>query len=252
MSGNIDEDKIVDQLEGLGLKEKEAKVYLSLLTLGEVGSSKVIKRTGLHGQFVYGALASLEEKGLVNHVVQNGRKKFRANSPKRIKSLIEHQKDVVDDVITQLSHMASLPEEQQFEVYQGEASYRDHEFGLLEKAKDDSMINIIGGGESNNKFLEFMGEEIDNYEALRIAKKVKVRYIGSKEQEKFLIKNAQERTFFEYKILPGEFSGLVNTNIWPDTVGFNIYGSPVLAFVISNKDIAESYNMFFETLWNLT
>jgi hypothetical protein len=44
---------------------------------------------------------------------------------------------------------------------------------------------------------------------------------------------------------------MVNTNIWPDSIGFNIFGQPVTSFVISNPIIAGSYKQFFETLWNM-
>lgn len=251
MSENIDEIKIIDSLEKLGLKEKEAIVYIALLGLGQVGSSKIIKKTGLHGQFVYEALGHLEEVGLVVHVIQGGRKKFRANSPKRLSTLIERQHQIAEDVIKNLLAITKLPEEEQFEIYQGDDSYRNHEFELLDNAKDSAVINIIGGGVSNNKFIELMGKELGHYESMRTVRKIKVRYIGSREQEEFLKRNTQNRKFFEYKILPGDFTGLVNTNIWPDTVGFNVYGQTTLAFVIKNRNVAESYNMFFETLWNL-
>src|SRR3990167_10333976 len=83
MSKKIDEKMngdIIMSLEALGLKKKEARVYLALLELGQVGSSKIIQRTGLHGQFVYQALEGLEEKGLAQHAIQAGRKKLDRKS----------------------------------------------------------------------------------------------------------------------------------------------------------------------------
>src|SRR3989344_9700595 len=92
MSKNTDESAVSAKLEGLGLTEKESRVYLALLPCRDIGSSKLIRATGLHGQFVYDALGKLEEKGLARHVVQNGRKKFSANTPNRLLSLIEEKR----------------------------------------------------------------------------------------------------------------------------------------------------------------
>ncbi len=252
MSENPDKIKIIKNLQLLGLREKEALVYMALLELGQAGSSKIIQKTGLHGQFVYDALATLDERGLSTHVVRNGRKKFSANPLKRLESLVSKQQEVLESVTRELRSLSVLPEAQQFEVYQGDESYRDYEFQYLEKVPESSVLNIIGGGKSNNKFFDIIGDQWGDYQALRRAKKIKVRYIGSADQEKFQVTDSKDTEYFEQRVLPGKFSGLVNTNIWPNAVGFNLFGNPVMAFVITNKEIADSYNQFFEVLWNLS
>ncbi|MFS6744375.1 helix-turn-helix domain-containing protein, partial [Staphylococcus aureus] len=83
---------IVRDLESLGLKAKEALVYISLLELGEVGSSHIAKKTGLHTQFIYMALDALEKHGLTQHVIRRGRKKFSAKHPQALVRLVEQQK----------------------------------------------------------------------------------------------------------------------------------------------------------------
>ena len=83
---------LVEKLQELGLSDKEAAVYLALLPRQDIGSSKLIQTTGLHGQFVYDALAKLESLGLARHVIQRGRKKFSANTPNRLLSLVEEKR----------------------------------------------------------------------------------------------------------------------------------------------------------------
>jgi sugar-specific transcriptional regulator TrmB len=252
MSKNIDKNENDDfslNLKSLGLGDKEISVYVALLGLGEVGSSKIIKKTGLHGQFVYFALYSLEEKGLVGHMVKSGRKKFSAKNPRVLERLAEHQKRVAQNVAEQLNKIMVLPQEQEYEVFQGQESYITHEFELLKKAEEESELLIIGG--SGDEFLNNMGEEIKQYERIRSKKKIKVRYIGSEDQLKYLKDNAKNRDLFEYRVLPGLFTGMVNTNIWSNAIGFNIFGNPVTSFAIYNTVIAGSYKQFFETLWRL-
>ena len=77
-SKNLDKD-IEYSLERLGLDPKESAVYCALLRLGTVGTSHLLDATGLHGQYVYQALARLEERGLAAHAIVRGRKKFHAN-----------------------------------------------------------------------------------------------------------------------------------------------------------------------------
>ena len=106
--------EILENLRKLGLSDKEAVVYTSLLGLGEVGSSKIIKNAELHGQFVYQALESLEEKGLVQHVIKRGRKKFSAKNPQVLRRLVEQQKTIADEVAAKLQELMVLPPEQRF------------------------------------------------------------------------------------------------------------------------------------------
>lgn len=254
---NIDGD-IIKSLCELGLKEKEAMVYFALLELGQVGSSKIIQRTGLHGQFVYQALEGLEEKGLAQHAIQAGRKKFNANSPERIRSLVDEKKRAAEDAITKLGELTGRPALQQFEVFQGREAYVTHEFNQLERAELHSELLLIGGGEGpegkrmqGDQFLTAMGSRMDEYERLREKKNIRIRYIGGENQRMNLFWYKNNRKLFEYRLLPGSLSGLVNTDLWPDMINFNMFGPTIIAFSIKNQELAKSYSDFFETLWKI-
>ena len=242
--------EILENLRKLGLSDKEAVVYASLLGLGEVGSSKIIKEAELHGQFVYQALESLEEKGLVQHVIKRGRKKFSAKNPQVLRRLVEQQKTIADEVAAKLQELMVLPPEQRFEVFQGEESYVAHEFDLLEQAKEGSELLVVGG--TGDKFNQTMGKHLFEYSILQTKKHITVRYIGSEAQRATMSEMHGRRKLFEIRYLPGLFTGQVNTNVWPDAIGFNIFGEPVTRFTIWNPVVAGSYKQFFETLWKIT
>jgi len=249
MFDEIENKSILNDLKLLGLKDNEATVYLALLELGEVGSSKIIKKTNLHGQYVYNCLGTLEEKGLIQHLIKNGRKKFTAKNPRILVSLIERQKEIARSVVEKLKEAMVMPPHQHFETYQGEESYIIYEFELLKNAPEGSELLVIGG--SGDDFAKNMNKNLYSYEKLRIEKNISIRYIGSENQKKELMRSKNHRELFEYRILPGLFTGMVNTNIWPASIGFNIFGSPVTVFSISNPVIAGSYKQFFETLWRI-
>lgn len=244
-------------LVNLGLTEKEAIVYTSLLSLGEVGSSKIIKTANLHGQFVYQALASLEEKGLVRHVVQSGRKKFSANPPARIAALIHNKSLLAEALVPQLESLNGNYQ-QQFEVFQGPEAYVAHEFDQLEGAVPETTLGIIGGGEGpaqaptkGDVFYSVMGSRMNEYERLREKKKIQIKYIGGENQRMNLFWYKNNRPLFEYKLLPGTMKGLINIDLWHDTVNFNMFGSPIVAISIRNEELAKSHWDFFDTLWKI-
>ena len=252
MSKIIDEinDKdIIKKLGELGLNEKEARVYIALLPRSDTGSSKLIRATGLHGQFVYSALERLEELGLAKHVVQNGRKKFSAGSPERILSLVEEKKLSAQSVVRQLHKRFAGQHEQSFEVFQGPSAFVAQEFRLLEEMPEGETINVLGGGW--DEYVQLFGEELNEYERIRIEKKIKLRHISTAGNQNLLKIVAQTRPLFEYRTLTEGVPG-VETDIWPDKIVFHLYGDPVVSFVFKNKGISQGYRNFFEILWNLS
>lgn len=255
MSVNIDEisDKeLLKQLESIGLSEKESRVYLALVPRRDVGSSKLIAATGLHGQFVYDALERLEKLGLAKHVIQNGRKKFSANPPLRLLSIVEEKRLAAQTIARQLQERYSGKHEQDFEVFQGETAFMMHQFDMLERVQEDQEALAICGPTEN--FLATLGEgESDEFEKLRVKKGLRVRYIGMEPMRERLAEAKKWRKLWDYRILPGGTStGLLDTDIWPDNVTFNVFGDPILSFTITNKAVAHGYKEFFEALWKLS
>lgn len=252
MSNFFDKDQLENiqaQLQKLGLSAHQSAVYIALLSLGQVGSSKIIQMTGLHGQYVYQSLYDLEEKGLVGHIIFNGRKKFQAKHPSILSQIVEAQKDIANNVVQQLNNLLLLPPPQQFDIYQGEESYVRYEFQSLMTAEKGSLLCIIGG--DGDHFVRIMGARLAEYERIRKRKEIQIHYLGSISQKEELTKMHKERAFFDYRLLPGLFTGLVNTNIWAEHIGLNLFGNPIVCFTISNRQVADSYRGFFNTLWQM-
>src|SRR3989344_5034444 len=121
------------------------------------------------------ALGSLEKRGLVQHVIKNGRKKFSAKNPQVLTRLIDQQKATAENVAAKLQEMMVLPPDQRFEVFQGRESYVAHEFEMLEKASDGSELLVIGG--TGDKFNETMEGRLGEYASLQVKKNIKIRYL---------------------------------------------------------------------------
>ena len=254
MSKNIDmsgDKSVAKRLQELGLSEKEALVYLALLPRRDIGSSKLISATGLHGQFVYAALGRLEELGLAKHTIQNGRKKFSPNAPLRLLSLIEEKRIAAQSVAKELQSRFSGEHEQDFEVFQGDSAFIASEMAVLAKVPEGTRIDVIGG--AKDKYWTIFTSEgyAEEYEQLRKKRNIKIRYIGSDVPVQDLKKMKGERWGWEHRTFDGLSTGLVDTDIWHDSVHFNVFGNPTLSFVITGKEIADGYREFFETLWKI-
>lgn len=250
MSKSIDElseADVIKKLGQLGLSEKESRVYLALLPRHDVGSSKIIAATGLHGQFVYDALERLEELGLAKHAVQNGRKKFSANTPSRLLSLVEEKRLAAHSIARDLQSRFAGAHEQDFEIFQGESAFVAHEFNLLEEMPEGCTVDVIGGG--GNHYVETIGTEMHEYERRRGIRNIKVRYICTVGQAASVHAMAASRKNFEVRTFPNLQTGFVDTSIWPNKIVLYFFGNPLLSFTLTSKEIAASYGQFFDALW---
>lgn len=246
----ISDKDVLKKLEELGLSPKEARVYLALLPREDTGSSNLIRATGLHGQFVYDALEKLERMGLAKHVIQNGRKKFSANPPLRLLSIVEEKRLAAQSLARELQERFSRKHEQDFEVFQGESAFMAHQYDLLARVPEGSEVSAICG--PTERYLFTFGPEADAFEEERVKKRLSVRYLGMEPQRESLAKMKKWRKYWDFRIFPGQSTGLVDTDIWPDNITFNIFGDPVLSFTITNKAVADGYRDFFESLWALS
>ncbi len=253
MSKIIDENEkkeTIESLKSLGLSTKEASVYIALISLGEVGATAVVTATGLHRQFVYDTLASLEEKGLTGHSVVRGRKKFFSYDLSKLSGMFDHKKRIADDLVSHLQKTMMPSDIQELEMYKGQEAFVTNEFEIQKNTRPGSKVYVFGGG--GDKYELTLGKHLNEYEYRRIKKNIEVLYIGGASQKEFLAECKDRRTLFNYRLLPSGLTGNLNITVYEDSICFYIWGSPVTNFTVRSKSIAKSYADFFMGLWGIS
>lgn len=249
MSNNYDK-KIIEDLEALGLSQNEALVYMDLLRREKpTGSTKIVIMTGLHRQYVYNALYSLEKRELIKHSIVNGRKKFEANSPKRIIELIEEKKTIATDAVFAINKIIPQKAGQEFEVYQGEKAYVQRQFEALKQMPNNSEILVISTV-WGDLFTKSRPEFFHEYEKMREKKDISVRFILNERLAGKAEESKNNRFKNNYRLLPDHesYGGIC---IYDEFVDFYLLGSPIILFSLKNKTIAKGYRNYFEVLWKL-
>jgi len=82
----------LDFFEKIGLKEKEARVYIALLKYSPSLANQVAKKSGILRSSIYDYLDVLLEKGFATYTIKSGKKFFQATSPEKIIENFEEQK----------------------------------------------------------------------------------------------------------------------------------------------------------------
>lgn len=108
-----------EALKELNLSDREVKVYLSLLMLGQSSANEVAKKARLNRVSTYDILKSLLERGFVSYVIISGVKHFEAVEPSMFLDSLEEKQEKIKAVMPELESIkTSLTKKPQIEVYE--------------------------------------------------------------------------------------------------------------------------------------
>ena len=246
----------ISLLEQTGLTRGEAKVYLSLLKLGETTTGPIIKQSRISSSKVYEILGKLIQKGLASHITKDRTKYFQPASPTRIEEYVKEQQQkysrIADDIhgiLPELRRMQKSSEEQQeislYEGWEGVKIVFSRILNSLKKGEEYLVFTNEDEATSEELRLFFL-----NYHAKRAEAGVKVKLLSRKKhKEKILSKYPRyalsQRRFIDMAFPTGVF-------ILKDIVIHFIYKPKPTVYVIRSRQNADSYREFFEGLWKMS
>lgn len=244
--------EIVSALENFGLSSYETKVYLSLLSLGQTTAGPLVRRCGFHRQYVYAALTSLEERGLVSYVVQNNRRNFFTNQPELLLQQETTRFRQIQSIVPQLKALGKKGDQQvNVQVFHGLEGFYDNLFTVIDSAaRFDNVIRVIGGGGDSDPYSS-IGAKYQEYIAYQTKKKVCKYLIASAPPGPEHIRRFMKEPGNRYRYLPQGLSAPSYTRITPEVVTVEIFGEDTVTLQIWNKTIARSYLENFEALWKV-
>lgn len=247
---------IEHQLEEIGLSDKEAKTYLSLLELGPTTIINIARKSGIKRTTVYEIVRGLLVKGLVTEAVVGKRRRFVAESPARF---LEKKRSEVEKLHTILPTLEALHnvsiERPSVQFFEGKDAIEQIFLDMILKTntKTDSIRGIETKANTTILFDRF-GEQFWS----SLLKKKSERGLRSR------ILDTIDKDVYEkfQKAYPWTTSHNLMTRHLLDSsnlFSINIYiyqnklaiiaADQLIAFVIENFRFRESFDFLFETLW---
>ncbi|MFC1645170.1 TrmB family transcriptional regulator [Patescibacteria group bacterium] len=240
---------LVDELEGIGLNENEAKAYLALLELSEASVAQIALKAKLKRPTTYLIVESLKEKGLVGMVKREKKTLFLAKDPRKIVEMLEERKEKINRVMPQLLSITNVidkkPEIRFFEGQEGiKEVYRD-----TLNYPNQEMLAFF-----SDSYVEFLDEDfVQNYYfPKRVEKKIWARAILPDQEAIRKLVTDDVAHLRQTKIVP--------KNTYDINIEINIYGKSKVAIIsfeeqfgliIESKKIHESLRNIFNLVWDL-
>ena len=114
---------------------------------------------------------------------------------------------------------------------------------MLKEGKD---VDVLGAKGMIFKELPYF---IPNFEKERIKKKIKFTLIYDKKEIKEFEKDIFKRKMFKGKSLPQGFDSKSVVNIFGNKVAIVLWKDYPSAFLIDNKDVADSFRKWFQFIY---
>ena len=92
-------------LQGLGLTQNEARLYLLLLNCGKAKATDLATRSGMHRRVVYDTLEQLAKKGMVGMAAVGGVHTFIPSPPSSLLSFLDEKRDAMEQALPSLSRV---------------------------------------------------------------------------------------------------------------------------------------------------
>lgn len=235
------------ELQKIGLSEKEAKVYLASLELGETVIQRIAAKSGISRTTIYDILESLKKKGLVSTIKKNKKLFYYAEAPDSLEQDLEEKQHILKKAMPELMAMANLVDRKpKIKFYEGLEGIKEVYMDTLHFVEAEALFWV-----AEESFYEFDKSFLfDYYHPSRLKKKIWSREIASedpitKDYQKDDVQNLRKT-----KILPSaEFPLDVTICLYgKDRVGVMSFEEEI-GLIIQSKKIHTTLKSLFEFMW---
>lgn len=235
-------------LQDIGLNEKEAKVYLASLELGQSTVQDIAKKADVNRATTYFIIESLMKSGLMSSFHKGKKQYFVAADPDRLSDILKQEKTRIEKnelnlkkFLPQLESIASRHEGPVVKYYEGKEGLLTMSEELLRKAKSDIMM-AYSVDAVNSVFTE---KERESARERRVGKGVKTKVIYTYKDGILESTADGERR----KVPMEKFPLNCDIAIYDDYVRIASLGKRLVGIVIEDKEIANSLRSIFKLAW---
>jgi HTH-type transcriptional regulator, sugar sensing transcriptional regulator len=240
-------ERLIATLSAAGLSQNEAQVYLSALSIGASSALQISRQAGLKRTTVYSIIDSLQVKGLINVEMRGFKRLFAAESPERLKTVLEQRQQQFYTALPELSALFNLKgSESLIKYYQGLAGMKSVYESLLSSVRPGDDYLVISNAE---KTMSLAPEFYWDFFARRAKLPIKIRVLAQPDRYGTQLKKNQARYNQQVRFLPPGTQLTTNLVIIPAKVVMHQVTPPILVLVVENRSIVQLHRELFEMIW---
>ena len=233
-------------LQNLGLNEKQAIIYLSLLELGKSSVVQIAKKAEIKRPTAYLILDSLKQKGLISEIPEQGRTLFSAEDPSILEQNVKNSLNDFHELLPVFRSQFSKSTKPTIRYYDDKDAIYNLYLNEIFPAK-----KIYFYGASVKKITEVWPDLFGKWDKIWWPKKKKhvedvLEMVDNEPEDIAWAKSqAKER---EVRIIPKGKKFLADSAIADDKI-LIVSLDPVFAVMIESEQLADTYRALVELVW---
>jgi len=235
---------LIDTLKTLGIDEKQAKVYLACLELGQGTVGEVALKSGVKRTSIYNFLEEMKQKGLITEVEQTGKTVLVAEDPNNLIARSQRQTEELKKSLPELLGVFNLPgNKPKVKFYEGVEGIKTAYQDIL-----DTGETTYGFSDYEKMFALMTSDYMWAFPPERARRKIKFycitkdgpggREIKSKDKEQLRETRLVKNIDFETDI-----------NIYGNKVAMMSFRRPGAAVIIEDTAIAKTLKSVWKAWW---
>lgn len=236
-------------LQGIGLNDKEARVYLAALELGQSTVQEIAKKSGVNRATAYFVIDGLMKSGLMSSFHKDKKQYFSSADPDRLIELLEQEKFLIEKRESGLKKL--LPQLQSINNKIKDrpvVKYYEGKEGIKTMVEEVSkpVKNIVRMAYSRDAILKnFSSEELDIWSNKRKKNDTQIQVIYTyKEGEMGKSNNAERR-----RVPLDKFPIKSDIAIYDDKIRLASFEGRMIGIIIEDKELADSLRAVLDLAW---
>jgi len=237
---------LIDELNSIGLSDKEAKVYLAALELGRATVQEISRKSGVNRATTYIQIETLTKRGLIGQIDNDKKCLIVAEKPQRIIEILEKEKGDIQQLEDKFVRL--LPDLQAIYNVQSDkprVRFYQNEVGL-EMVRNDI---IKTNPEALYSFVPMMNDEIITNMS-KFSKKLKSNHVLYVSKNDIQINAVPAENLLIRQYLLDNFS--VEISMYANKVLINkpISHDNSMGVLIEDKLVFSSFLAIFNLFWD--
>ena len=240
---------IENSLEEYGLTQKQARIYVAALQLGQASVQQIAAAAKTERTNTYDAIESLVARGLMSITTSGKRNMYLAEPPETLEHILNEKRLALKQLLPELRSLYNVSESKpSIRYYPGVEGYKSvYEDTLTCTSKE------LFGVYSVKDIIEVLGKEyVDSIVGRRVKAGIHLRIVRSREREIPGVYPATEEELREIRLAPPGMVFPIVTFVYDDKVIFLSSKKETFGLIMESEDIAQANRNYFEALWQIS
>lgn len=240
-------------LKNIGLSDKEARVYLTALELGEESVQNIARKAKINRPTAYNMIRALMKRGLMSTIEKGKKQYFNAESPERLMNLVKAKEEEykllersVSEVLPELKAVFNKAgEKPRIRYFEGKEGLKEIQKDIID-SKPKELLEIYSVDEVRAVFTE--EESRNQWKQVRIVNNTNIKHIYNRSLGPFDLKQ-RDRIINEKWVSEEDFPFTSDVGIYNDKVFIASLKGNLQGIIIENKEVAKTFTSFFKLAW---